>query len=202
MRKALPGFALGALLLGLAACAEPRIGEDVFVVLPEADGSVGEITVSDGKSTSTLNTAYGAAQLNRRGQLKPADVTAKDVDDIFGGALGAQPILPRRFVLYFELGGNELTEASRVAFEDVFKDVARRQSASVEVVGHTDTTGEQDFNAGLSQERADTLRVMLVERGISEAAIVTAGRGELDLLVETADEVPEEKNRRVEITVR
>ena len=202
MRRPIFRLTLGALLITLVAGCEPKIGENLFVVLPNDDGSVGEITVSDGQGKSTLNQPFAAAQLDRRGKLKPAEVTAKDVKDIFAGALDAQPILPRRFVLYFELGGNELTPESKAAFEDVFKDVARRPSASVEVVGHTDTTGEQDFNASLSQERADTLRAMLVDRGIADTAIVTAGRGELDLLVKTPDETPEDKNRRVEITVR
>ncbi len=192
----------GAVLLGLAACAEPRLSDNLFVVLSNEDGSVGEITVSDGKTTTVLNTALAAAQVDREGALKPAMVTDNDVKTIFQPALDAQPILPRRFVLYFESGSNQLTPDSQQAFETVFTDVARRAAPTVEVIGHTDTVGAQDFNARLSQERADALRDLLVGRGIKAEAIITAGRGELDLLVKTADETAEAKNRRVEITVR
>ena len=37
MRRAIPGLLLATALLGLAACAEPRLSEDLFIVLPEDD---------------------------------------------------------------------------------------------------------------------------------------------------------------------
>lgn len=202
MRRLRARALLAGALLGLAACAEPKLSDDLFVVLPNDDGSVGAITVSDGKTTSVLSTPLAAAQIDRRGALKPAEVTDADVKTIFQPALRAQPILPRRFVLYFESGTDRLTVGSRQAFEQVFADVAARPAPSVEVIGHTDTLGAQDYNASLSQERADAVRDLLVERGIKAEAIVTAGRGELDPLIESADETSEPKNRRVEITVR
>lgn len=193
---------VSGMLCALAACAEPRLSDDVFIVLPNEDGSVGAITVSDGKSSSVLDKPLAAAQIDRDGKLKPAEVTNDDVSSLFGGALNAQPILPRRFVLYFKIDSDELTDASVTEFEKVFADVDRRPGPSVEVVGHTDTTGEQVYNAGLSLERASAIQTLLVERGIKADAITTAGRGELDLLVATDDERPEPRNRRVEITVR
>lgn len=193
---------LAAALIGLAACAEPKLSDDLFVVLPNDDGSVGEITVSDGKTTSVLNQPLAAAQVDRKGALTAAEVTDADVKTIFQSALVAQPILPHRFVLYFESGSDRLTAESLQAFEKVFADVAARPAPTVEVIGHTDTVGKQEFNAALSQGRADAMRALLVERGIQADAVVTGGRGELDLLVKTPDDTEEAKNRRVEITVR
>ncbi|MGD9536709.1 MAG: OmpA family protein [Alphaproteobacteria bacterium] len=202
MKPAILGSLAVAALLGLAACAEPRLSDDLFVVLPEEDGTVGEVTVSDGETTTVLNTPLAAAQVDRAGALKPAEVTDQDVQTIFQGALSAQPILPKRYVLYFEQGTNVLTAESQAAFESVFADVERRPAPSVEVIGHTDTVGAQDFNADLSLERATAIKDLLTARGIAAGSIVVAGRGELDTLVDTADEVGEPQNRRVEITVR
>lgn len=202
MRRTIPGMLLLVALLGLAACAEPRLSEDLFIVLPDEDGTVGEVTVTKGESTAVLNTPLAAAQVTAAGALKPAEVTERDVQTIFLGALAAQPILPRRFVLYFEPGTDVLTVESQAAFESVFADVERRPAPSVEVIGHTDTVGTQEFNANLSLERANAIKNLLTERGIPAAAIVVAGRGELDTLIDTADDVDEPRNRRVEITVR
>lgn len=202
MKPAILGALAVAALLGLAACAEPRLSDDLFVVLPDEDGTVGEVTVSDGETTTVLNTPLAAAQVDRGGALKPAEVTDQDVQTIFQGALSAQPILPKRYVLYFEQGTNVLTADSQAAFESVFADVERRPAPSVEVIGHTDTVGAQDFNASLSLERATAIKDLLTARGIPAGSIVVAGRGELDTLVDTADEVGEPQNRRVEITVR
>lgn len=202
MKREIFGPFVVATLLVLAACAEPRLSDDLFVVLPDEDGRVGEITVSDGEATTVLNTALAAAQIDRAGALKPAEMTNQDVQTIFQGALAAQPILPKRYVLYFEPGSDALTPDSQVAFESVFADVERRPAPSVEVIGHTDTVGSQNFNANLSLERANAIKELLTARGIPASAVVAAGRGELDLLVSTPDDVDEARNRRVEITVR
>jgi len=202
VKPAILGPLAVAALLGLAACAEPRLSDDLFVVLPEEDGTVGEVTVSNGETTTVLNTPLAAAQVTSVGALKPAEVTDQDVQTIFQGALSAQPILPKRYLLYFEQGTNVLTAESQAAFEGVFADVERRPAPSVEVIGHTDTVGVQDFNADLSLERANAIKDLLTARGIPAGSIVAAGRGELDPLVDTADGVDEPRNRRVEITVR
>jgi outer membrane protein OmpA-like peptidoglycan-associated protein len=46
------------------------------------------------------------------------------------------------------------------------------------------------------------VRNLLVEAGLAASAIDVASFGEADLLVPTADDTPESRNRRVEITVR
>jgi len=200
-------FGIFAALIGsifLAACTtpEPRLGETVFVVLPEDDGSVGEISIDDGTTVVVLNQALAAATTNRDGSVRNTSVSDQDVEEIWGAALSAQPLLPRNFILYFKRNTDTLTPDSVAQFEAVFMEVERRQLPEVDVVGHTDTAGETDYNAGLSLARAEKIRDLLVKRGIDVDGISAIGRGEIDLLVGTADDVPEPLNRRVQITVR
>ena len=73
----------------------------------------------------------------------------------------------------------------------------------VAVVGHTDTTGTPAVNFELGLRRA-TMRSQPPRRRRprrGRSSSVTS-HGEADLLVKTADEVSEPRNRRVEITVR
>ena len=72
----------------------------------------------------------------------------------------------------------------------------------VAVVGHTDTTGTAANNYVLGLKRAELVRMLLVEAGVKESAIDVTSHGKADLLVHTADDVLEPRNRRVEITVR
>jgi outer membrane protein OmpA-like peptidoglycan-associated protein len=84
----------------------------------------------------------------------------------------------------------------------VFDDIKQRTVYEIEVVGFTDTLGDLAYNQTLSLARAAAIRGELVRDGLDRNAISIAGRGKRDLLVLTADQTPEPRNRRVEITVR
>jgi peptidoglycan-associated lipoprotein len=177
--------------------------QELFVVLPNADGrpGAGAITVSNGNTETTLDQAFAAAE-TREGKSVPVAVPASDTRIIFNQAIGARPILPHHFRLYFLLGSNEMTPDSTVAYRQVFDDIKARLAYEVEVIGHTDTLADQVLNQRLSLLRAAAIRDKLVADGLAAGAISITGRGKLDLLVPTADNTAEPRNRRVEITVR
>ena len=190
-------LALASMLL-LAGC--PR--QALFVVLPNAEGSgVGAITVEDGKTVTTLDQPYAAAE-TRAGSSAPIEETQGNISVIFRRAIAARPILPHHFRLYFILGSDELTPESKAAYDAVFDDIKQRPVYEIAVIGFTDTVGDPRYNQALSRRRAEAIRDRLVRNGLDGKAISTAGRGEHDLLVPTADQTPEPRNRRVEITVR
>jgi OOP family OmpA-OmpF porin len=179
------------------------LGATVFVLLPEPDGSATAITIDDGKGVQVLNQPLAAAQIDDAGQLASVRVDDTDVDEVFGAALGARPIAPSRYVVYFQFDTDEPTAESRALLPDIRDDIARRPVAEVVLIGHTDRAGDLDYNDRLSSERAQALRQWLVERGIVASSITTvSGRGERDLLVQTEDGVREERNRRVVVIVR
>jgi len=129
-------------------------------------------------------------------------VAQEQVQQIFGNALAAQPILPSHFVLYFEKDSDTLTPDSQRQYQAVFADIKRRPVYEVEVIGHTDTLGNPPHNQQLSMSRAEMIRDRLVRDGLNPKSLSIAGRGQLDLAVPTPDQVAEPRNRRVEITVR
>ena len=190
-------LALASMVL-LAGC--PR--QALFVVLPNAEGGgVGAITVEDGKTVTTLDKPFATAEA-RADSTAPTAETQENISVIFRSAIAAQPILPHHFRLYFILGSNELTPESKVAYRAVFDDIKQRPVYEIEVIGFTDTLGDLPYNQGLSLARAAAIRGALVRDGLDRQAISIAGRGKRDLLVPTADQTPEPRNRRVEITVR
>ena len=78
----------------------------------------------------------------------------------------------------------------------------KRKAAEVVVAGYTDTVGDAKVNDRLSLERAQAVSKLLIARGLAPASVTAVGRGERDPQVPTKEQVAEEKNRRVEITVR
>ncbi len=173
----------------------------LFVVLPNPDGTSGAITVSDGQKSVLLDKPYSASE-EKSGKLAAATADSQQVQQIFGSALAAEPILPSHFRLYFFRDTDTLTPESQQQYRDVFEDIKRRPVYQVEVVGYTDTLGNEPHNQQLSLKRAKAIRDRLIHDGLSANSISVAGRGDLDPAVPTGPQVSEPRNRRVEITVR
>jgi outer membrane protein OmpA-like peptidoglycan-associated protein len=190
--------ALGLALL--AGCAN----KNLVVVIPDSgDGHIGAVVVeANGGGKTVLDTPYAAATPGSGGAIKSATSDAQQVKQIFGNALDAQPPAPKTYILYFVNDSDRLTPDSQPAFEKIFIDVKSRKAPEVVVTGHTDTMGDGTYNDTLSLQRAKAVSKLFVARGIPPEAVIAAGRGERELLVKTADNVPEPLNRRVEITVR
>ena len=184
-------------LLLLTGC-----NKNLVVVIPDTvDGHVGAVVVEANGNKSVLDTAYAAAAPGS-GTLKPETSDAQKVKEIFGTALNAQPAAPKVYTLYFINDSDQLTPESKPAFENVFVDVQQRKAPEIVVTGHTDTMGDPAYNDRLSLDRAKAVSKLFVARGFPAASISVAGRGQRELLVQTAANKSEPRNRRVDITVR
>jgi outer membrane protein OmpA-like peptidoglycan-associated protein len=67
--------------------------------------------------------------------------------------------------------------------------------------GHTDDIGTEEYNQGLSERRASSVRDYLVKAGVPAVIITVKGFGKSNPLVQAKTEDAREKNRRVEIGI-
>jgi len=72
-------------------------------------------------------------------------------------------------------------------------------TARVRLEGHTDERGSREYNIGLGERRAQTVRRALLVQGVAEAQITTVSYGEERPAVEGSDEAAYAQNRRVEL---
>ncbi|HVN34411.1 MAG TPA: OmpA family protein [Casimicrobiaceae bacterium] len=184
-----------------AICLGGCYNTGTVVLLPEKDGRDTAVEVKQGKDSYVLDKPYAAVRQMPAGPLAYTS-DQKEVDARFGAALAAQPKRAESFRLYFLEGQDELTVESKQAFETVLVEIAKYPVPDVVVVGHTDTVGTDQVNDALARKRAETVKALLVARGVAAADIETVGRGKRELLVKTGDNVAEPQNRRVEILVR
>jgi len=187
-------------MLFVVGCAK----KTTFVLLPDPDGSVGEISVTTNKGTQIVSKADHATEVSSAQELpsQPERMDQETIQKKFGMALAADPGRPITFSLYFKSGTNQLTEASKNMVPDIITAIAARKSKDISVVGHTDRVGAADLNFRLSRKRADAIKSMLVSQGVEPNLIHVDAHGESNPLIATADEVAEPKNRRVDVTVR
>lgn len=73
---------------------------------------------------------------------------------------------------------------------------------SVEIVGHTDSTGSHTYNVSLSQRRAQSVADYLVAQGVNASRVSTRGVGPDQPVASNANEAGRSQNRRVEVNLR
>lgn len=71
----------------------------------------------------------------------------------------------------------------------------------VEVAGHTDSTGAEQYNQALSERRAESVAAYLKSRPMRADRLVTVGAGENHPIADNATADGRATNRRVEITI-
>lgn len=184
----------------LASCATKP--DSYVVLMPNADGTTGKIIVSNQKNAKVEidQPGYGTQFEDAKGEVKEVKKDKLALD--FKGATEITPPLPKTFLLYFKTGGAVLTKESEALIPEILHEVEARQVPDISIIGHTDTVGKADLNEAVALKRAKAIATMIQEAGLKTKEVTIDSHGERNLLVKTPDETAEEKNRRVEITVR
>jgi peptidoglycan-associated lipoprotein len=167
---------LAALAL-LAACGPKRVAEkpaDTSTAVPAATESSG----AQSAGVATVDTSTGSTS---QGALGP------------DGPLGSQR------VIYFDFDSSEI----RSEYIDVIaahgRFLASNANMRVRLEGHTDERGSREYNIGLGEQRAQTVKRALALQGVQDAQIATVSYGEERPAAAGSDENAYSKNRRVEI---
>ena len=148
--------------------------------------------------------AGAVVELDRKTQAERRVVSEPDAKAAtrYASLTSALPPRATRITLYFLEGTTTLSPASQTELGRLQAEVAKRPGAEVQITGHTDTVGALEDNDALSIRRAREIRDALVQQGLNMAITRAVGRGERELLVPTADNVEEARNRRVEVIIR
>lgn len=79
--------------------------------------------------------------------------------------------------------------------------VASHSGLILQVEGHTDSTGSEEFNQKLSEQRAEAVRDFLIQQGVAQQAITAKGFGQAMPVADNSTAAGRQENRRVEIIV-
>jgi outer membrane protein OmpA-like peptidoglycan-associated protein len=172
------------------------------VLLPKSGASIGGVVVRSGGREILLDKAYAGVRVEGAGNISPVSYTPDRAAGEFGPAIAALPARPVTFLLYFLEGKDELAPDSSREVKRVVAEIAARPDPRIWVIGHADAVGTAQYNDQLSLQRAQKVREELVRLGISADRIEVSARGKREPLVHTSEGVSEQKNRRVEVSVR
>ena len=114
----------------------------------------------------------------------------------------APPALPGPFLVFFDFDSATLSAGAERTVGDIATAITQAGATSIRIAGHTDTSGTDAYNMGLSERRADVVAQALRGAGVTTAGpMTTEALGEGSLRVPTGDGVREPANRRVQITL-
>ncbi|MBT3175477.1 MAG: OmpA family protein [Desulfobacula sp.] len=187
------------ILIFLCACGPKTI----VILLPDDDGKTGSVVVKSQGSSTTLDAPYTYTEVSDDKSdfpIKPID--KKKVTDEYQLLLNAEPAKPAHFILYFEENSINLTKESLTLIPEILQVSKKRSPSEISVIGHSDTMGSSEHNNILSLQRAENVGEILKKHDTSLKKLNIKSHGENDLLIITGDNVPEKKNRRVEIMIR
>lgn len=191
---------LGFIFLILSGCAP----KTTIVLLPDPSGKVGHIQVANSAGAVDMTRSAEATVIadQESRPSAPKIVTEKEILTKFVTVLAVLPAQPEHFILYFQSESTELTTESQKMLPLIFQSIHNRRSESISVIGHTDTSGHNDYNLRLSHNRAAAVSQILTREGIPLDHVTATSHGEGNPLVKTADNAQEPRNRRVEVVIR
>ena len=90
----------------------------------------------------------------------------------------------------------------RAPLERIAATLREYPATLVDVVGHADSRGSDEYNQGLSERRANSVATYLMDRGVMRERMYVAGRGESQPKASNETDAGRAQNRRVEIILR
>jgi len=115
------------------------------------------------------------------------------------GALGPDGPLGSQRVIYFDYDSSDIRSEYAEVVAAHGKFLATNAAVRVRLEGHSDERGSREYNIGLAERRAQTVRRALALQGVQESQIATVSYGEERPAAVGSDENAYSKNRRVEI---
>lgn len=145
------------------------------------------------------------ASETRRQQVASAIATALNptytVNNGLRAPTGAQAMLDQTLadrVVEFESGSAILTPAGIAILDQMAIAIAKLDRPRIDVIGHTDSTGNRATNIALSLARADAVKTYLVGTGIAAANLNALGAGPDRPLTSNDTPAGRARNRRIE----
>jgi outer membrane protein OmpA-like peptidoglycan-associated protein len=104
--------------------------------------------------------------------------------------------------VYFDFNETELQNTYISGLQQLANLLNKNKKLNIEIIGHTDSIGNAQYNYKLSLARAKGIGTYLTGKGIDISRITFSGKGSSEPVVSNKDEAGRQKNRRVEFILK
>lgn len=101
----------------------------------------------------------------------------------------------------FDLNKSSLTSTAKANLDRLVPVFNEYPDTNIQIFGYTDSSGADDYNLTLSEQRAASVRSYLIGKGLKSSRFTTIGRGEADPIADNSTKEGMSQNRRVEFAI-
>lgn len=101
----------------------------------------------------------------------------------------------------FDLNKSTLTAKAKANLDKLVPVFNEYPDTDIQIFGYTDSSGADDYNLRLSEQRAASVKSYLSGKGLKSSRFTTIGRGEADPIADNSTSAGMSKNRRVEFAI-
>lgn len=217
MRARTPLLLGTAALVALSACTDPSVQtgdpkqrQKEGIAIGAGIGALTGVLLGDDKKDRRRGAVIGAAVGAAAGGLIGAnlDKQAEELRNDFGSdqisvvRSGDRLIVTMPQDILFAVDSDRVSSGLQSDLRVLARSLNEYPDTTVDVIGHTDNTGDAAYNQNLSQRRAQSVASVLYDGGVSLNRVRAFGRGEDQPVASNLNAEGRAQNRRVEIVIR
>jgi len=203
--KTLLAAALGLLVTGAIPAQADSHGDKVNNYVKDSNSAV--VTDSNGDCVRTYDMTEERLEECGYGE---ADIMVKKEPEAVAVAVVEKGTVLEAVVinnLQFAFDSAVLTDGDKAILDNAYtrlapyKELFRAKTSYIDVTGHTDSTGPEAYNQGLSERRANSVADYMASKGTPRDSMNVKGMGEANPVADNSTREGRALNRRVELNV-
>ena len=187
-------------------CASMNKKQEGAVIGAAAGGAIGGVIGNQTGSTAK-GAIIGAVIGGTAGAIigHQMDQQAKELSQTIKGAtverVGEGINVTFASGLLFAFNSDEIQSTAGENLKELAASLNRYPDSQLLIVGHTDNVGDDAYNQGLSERRANSAAAYLASQGVARTRIATSGKGEAEPVTTNDTDAGRQQNRRVEVAI-
>ncbi len=170
-------------------------------VKAEADASRAAAEAARAAADAQAQQARQLAEQSEREKAELRERLRQQLNVILETRETARGLIVNVSDVLFDVDSANLKPGARERLARVAGIVSGHPDLKMEIEGHADSTGTDEYNQRLSERRAQSVSTYLNQQGIGRAIVATAGFGESRPVATNGTSAGRQQNRRVEIVV-
>jgi outer membrane protein OmpA-like peptidoglycan-associated protein len=174
------------------------------VALAAADQASREKAQAEAARASAQADAEKARKAAEQAESEKTDLRAKllaQLNTILQTRDSARGLIVNMSDVLFDTGSYTLKPGAREKLAKISGIVLAHPGLSLQIEGHTDSVGSDDYNRQLSDRRAGSVQEFLVQQGVAAGSVTAIGFGKMEPVASNETSEGRQLNRRVELVV-